>query len=348
MEPISGRVVRKINVLVANNSRIHTQLLSDALQRDPSLAVIRWDGDAATLLPTILTHNIDVLAITSCLNGHADRGLELVRELHAVSASTKCVILLDSQKDQRVIEAFRAGAKGIFSSESSVEMFCKCIQRVYQGEIWVDNRGVALAIDALASAPVVRTIGARGLNQLSKREFEVVQCVVQGMTNGEIAHRMGLSRHTIKNYLFRIFDKLGVSSRVELLFMTLNQRNSLDEPAPKDVLKKAPEFEHFDEPTLDFLEKAAEKGVVTAQLALAQAYLARRAGPDDLVNAYTWYLIAAERMSHARLHVTKALSVNQIDEAQQKASFLLARMKQTPASIPGPAMAKPAWLRPAI
>ena len=73
------------------------------------------------------------------------------------------------------------------------------------------------------SSPTVRAVDANGLNLLSKRELEVVRCLAEGLTNREIADRLGLSQHTIKNYLFRVFDKLGVSSRLELLFMTLAQ-----------------------------------------------------------------------------------------------------------------------------
>lgn len=231
-----------------------------------------------------------------------------------------------------MIEAFRAGARGIFSRDSSVEMFCKCIHSVHQGEIWADKRGVSLAIEALASMPVVRTVGANGLNFLSKREIEVVQCVVQGLTNREIAHRMGLSRHTIKNYLFRIFDKMGVSSRVELLFMTLSQANHQGDASVPSGSHVNPKTDPYDEPTLTFLGKAAEQGVPAAQLALAQAYLARRAEPDDLVKAYMWQLIATERMSQAQLNVTNMMTARQLDEAHQKANLWLARMKQPVAS----------------
>jgi two-component system, NarL family, nitrate/nitrite response regulator NarL len=348
MEPLSGRAVKKIGVLVADNSRIHTQLLSDVLQRDAALTVVSWDGFPASLIPTTLTHNIDVLAISSTISGQDGQGLEIVRELHAVSPRTRSVVLLDSQDDDAVIEAFRAGARGIFSAESSVAMFSKCIHSVHQGEIWADSHGVSLAVDVLASTPVVRTVGANGLNLLSKREIEVVQCVVQGMTNQEIADRMGLSRHTIKNYLFRVFDKLGVSSRVELLFMTLSQSNSPETSLPAELAKKTPESGLYDEETLAFLEKAAEKGVPAAQLALAQAYAMRTSDPEDLVKAYMWYLIAAERMSETRATITRELSAKQILDAQQRAGAWLARLSRPSTTNLGPAAVKLASLKPAI
>ena len=189
-----------------------------------------------------------------------------------------------------------------------------------------------LAIEALASAPVVRPVGADGLSLLSKRELEVVQYLVQGLTNREIADRIGLSQHTVKNYLFRIFDKLGVSSRVELLFLALSQSQNTNESSASDSERQSGDA--TDEGTLAMLKDRAERGSPAAQLALAQAYLARHSQPDDVVQAYTWYLIASERASQARSLVNRMLSAKQLAEAQQKASEWLARVQQSSASTP--------------
>jgi len=314
----------RVSVLVAGNSRIQTQLLSDALQRDPALDVVSWDWQPTSLIPTVLSHRIDVLAISFTFNGRSAEGLDVVRELRAVRPETKSVVLLEAQQDDAVIGAFRAGAKGIFGRESSVDLFCKCMHSVHNGDIWIDGRGMALVVEALAAAPRVQAVNADGLNLLSKREQEVVQCLVQGMTNREIADRIGLSQHTVKNYLFRIFDKLGVSSRVELLFMALSQNNGAGLEATQATSTPAGDFSS--------LHKAAEKGSPSAQLALAQAYLGRRAQPDDFVRAYMWYLIASERTSQARALVTRMLTPKQIEEAQQRATEWLARAKQSPDS----------------
>ena len=130
MQPLSGRAATEIRVLVADTSRIHTQLLSDALQRDPGLAVITWDGDPMSLIPTTVTRDVNVLAISSTLTGHSLGALEIVRDLHAMRAATKAVVLMDTHEEESVIQAFRAGARGIFRRDGSVEMFCKCINSV--------------------------------------------------------------------------------------------------------------------------------------------------------------------------------------------------------------------------
>jgi TPR repeat protein len=149
------------------------------------------------------------------------------------------------------------------------------------------------------------------------------------MTNREIANQIGLSQHTVKNYLFRVFDKLGVSSRTELLFMTLNQSHKSDEPTPQ--LFRTTLDRNSDEETSARFEKAAADGLPAAQLALAEMYLSRRSRPDDLMHAYMWFLIAGERTAQTRSILTGMLTPKQIQEAEEKASARLARMHGKPA-----------------
>jgi DNA-binding CsgD family transcriptional regulator len=94
---------------------------------------------------------------------------------------------------------------------------------VHDGQVWASSSEVKFALEALSSAPTIRAINAAGSNLLSRREMQVVHYLAEGLTNREIGERLGLSRHTIKNYLLKIFDKLGVSNRVELLFLTLSK-----------------------------------------------------------------------------------------------------------------------------
>jgi DNA-binding CsgD family transcriptional regulator len=157
---------------------------------------------------------------------------------------------------------------------------------------------------------------------LSKREIQVVHCLAEGLSNREIAHRLQLSQHTVKNHLFRIFEKLGVSSRIELLHMTLSSAG----PSPlglQDPLGASDRPGFRDEFAL--LQKAAEAGLPAAQLALAQIYLARRSSPEDAVQAYTWYLVALERASQAKRLLTKMLTPEQIEEAHKDASAKLSQ-----------------------
>src|SRR5215469_17074341 len=211
-----------VRVLVADDTRIHTQLLADALRRDSHLEVISSPVHSRDLVEVARAQKVDVMIISGCLDEDPHRGFEVVRELRAFDPQIRAMMLLDSSKREPIVEAFRAGARGIFSRHESVENLSKCVRSIHHGQIWANSQQMSFAVEALASSPVVRAVDAKGLSLLSKRELEVVRSLTEGLTNREIAERLGLSQHTIKNYLFRVFDKLGVSSRLELLTMTLN------------------------------------------------------------------------------------------------------------------------------
>jgi two-component system, NarL family, nitrate/nitrite response regulator NarL len=212
-----------IRVLVADDTRIHTQLLAEALRRDRHLEVISPPVRSRDLIEIVKLHNVDVLVLSSNLDEEPMRGFELLRQLRAADPGVLAIMLLDSSKRETVLHAFRAGARGIFSRNDSLETLSKCIRSVRDGQIWANSEQLTFAVEALATSPTLRAVDANGLSLLSKREMEVVRSLAEGLTNREIAEQLGLSQHTVKNYLFRVYDKLGVSSRLELLFMTLTQ-----------------------------------------------------------------------------------------------------------------------------
>jgi two-component system, NarL family, nitrate/nitrite response regulator NarL len=311
-----------IRVFVADSSRIHTQLLADALKRDPQLQVFPFESNSRGLVAAVVRQDIDVLVISPNLDEQPSRGFELLREVRAARDQIRAVVLLDSSKDEAVLNAFRAGARGVFSRNEPVEVLGRCIRCVHQGDVWANSHEVVLAVQALASAPAVRAVNANGLSLLSKRELQVVRSLAEGLTNREIAERLKLSQHTVKNYLFRVFDKLGVSSRVELLFMTLSRPGS-EQPLMPNWPFGTESGNSPDE--LALFQKAAEAGLPAAQMALAQMYWARRADAQDLVHGYMWYLIAMQQASHATGAITKMLTAKQIEQAQEKASQWLSR-----------------------
>jgi len=316
-----------IRVLVSDDTRVHTELLADALKRDGSLQVTTSASGSEGLIGRSDLHTVDVLLISSTLDGQPGRGFEVLRGLHSSHGHLPAVMLLDCSKRETILQAFRAGARGIFSKQESIDSLTKCVRRVHEGQIWANSQQIAALVQAMASSHEVRAVNAHGVNLLSKREMEIVSGVAQGLTNREIAERLGLSPHTIKNCLFRVFDKLGVSSRVELLFMTLSQNNYAQSV-----------FQHFFESQLDhtFLDdaallacqQAAEDGVPMAQLALAQHYSAHGTTPADASQAYAWYSIASEQMANVLNDAAKGMSLDQLLQAEQIASSWLNRRQK--------------------
>jgi len=248
MESSNGPGGETIRVLVVDDTRIHTQLLVEVLRRDHQLEVSAPSVRSRDLAETVRQQRIDVMVLSSNIDEEPLRGFELLRQVRAANPDIFAIMLLDSSKRETVLQAFHAGARGIFSRHDSVESLSKCIRSVYEGQIWANSEQMTFAVEALASSPVVRAVDANGLSLLSKREMDVVRSLAEGLTNREIAERLGLSQHTIKNYLFRVYDKLGVSSRLELLFLTLTQPDSPQSPgsnAPNPSLPRHKEQNSF-------------------------------------------------------------------------------------------------------
>lgn len=308
-----------IRVLVADDTRLHTQLLADALRRDGEFEVI--SSDSQELVARADLRNIDVLLLSSDLNDQPAGGFEVLREVHAAHPNLRAVMLLDSSKSESILAAFRAGARGVLSRQDSIEILSKCIKKVHQGQIWANSEQMGLVVEALAGSrgQGQNAFNAQGIEQLSKREIEVVNSVAEGLTNREIAKRLGLSEHTVKNYLFRVYDKLGVSSRVELLFMTLN-RATASEPSSNSFTKNGIDQDLQGASILAGYQRAAEQGVPVAQLELARYFWTRRADSKDLIQAYKWYLIASHQISRTSKTVGKALTMEQLLQAEQMAA----------------------------
>ena len=320
----------RIRVLVADDTRIHTELLVGTLRCDNSLEVGAWNCEADRLLAQSGPHDCDVLLISSHLEEQPRRGLDVLRAVRSANPEIRAVVLLGSSRNELVLEAFRAGARGVFSKQESIDTLGKCIRCVHQGQIWAGSREMSLAIAALASSPQVHAVDVDGLSRLSKRELEVVRSLAEGLSNREIAERLGLSQHTVKNYLFKVFDKLGVSSRVELLFMTLSQ-GATERLDLTDLLAGT------NQASFAFWKKAAEEGSLPAQLALAQLYLARQSDPQNLIRAYMWYLIATEHLSATKKKANQAMHPEQLIEAERLAAEWLRRAQRIdPASIENP------------
>ena len=184
------------------------------------------------------------------LNQPANVGETIVtlRRFHLAHPEIPKVLLVDSCDRELVVSAFRSGARGIFSvTDANLRLLCKCLLRVVAGEIWANTEQLNYLMDFISEVPSLRVLNSRGRRLLTPREEQVVALVAEGLGNRQIASELNLSQHTIKKYLFRIFEKLGVSSRVELVLYAVNNGDPAQRrvaggpaapgPAPKRVLQ---------------------------------------------------------------------------------------------------------------
>jgi DNA-binding NarL/FixJ family response regulator len=213
--------LRSIRVLAADSTRMNSQLLANALIRDKRFLLLEGEPTAAAILAATSTEKPDVVLLSPKLEDNPALGFQVARQLVAAHPHIHIIMLLDTAERGAVVEAFRTGARGVFCRTESLKSLSKCIRCVHSGQVWANSNELRYLLDALSQAMSIRLVGTVGAS-LSKRERDVVHCVAEGLSNREIAHRLNLTEHTVKNYLFRIFDKLGVSSRVEVLLYAFN------------------------------------------------------------------------------------------------------------------------------
>jgi DNA-binding NarL/FixJ family response regulator len=221
---------RVIRVVTADSNHMAVRLLSDALSKEPGVSVVATAADYESFLRSAQTVKPDIALISAGLPGGPIKGKRGVPGSSSSLPACPWVLMLDESEPTLVVSAFRAGAKGVFSSrQSDIRLLAKCIRRVIEGQVWVDSTQMRYLLDAFTGNGMDQKAGKAP--KLTPREEAVVRLVMQGMANREIARELGLSDHTIKNYLFRVFDKLGVSNRVELALYAVARLDLGDDAA---------------------------------------------------------------------------------------------------------------------
>jgi len=208
-------------------------LISDVLRRDRSLAIT--DATESAVLLAAADLRPDVAFVSANMEGDPYAGFEVLRGLRSSLPKTRVVMLLDCSECEPVVEAFHAGARGVFCRSDSLEMLTRCVHRVHEGQLWVSATQLEFVLGTLMEAPATHLVDARGTALISKREQDVVRWLVEGFTNREIGTELKISENTVKNYLLRIFDKLGVSSRMEVAIYAASQRAANKPPDMHDL-----------------------------------------------------------------------------------------------------------------
>jgi len=178
----------------------------------------------------------DVALISARLEDGPLMGFKILHQLRASESKTPTVMLLDSTERDLVVDAFRGGARGVFCRGYSFNALPKCIRRVHEGQIWVSNLELEFLLELVISLRPLKVQQTGGMTLLTPRERDVVRLVAEGMRNQEIALKLNLSEHTVWNYMLKIFDKLGISSRVELVLYAFSGVEEMAAPGPSKAL----------------------------------------------------------------------------------------------------------------
>jgi two-component system, NarL family, nitrate/nitrite response regulator NarL len=214
-----------IKILIADDHAIFRDALRRLLDSDDEITIVGEARNGAECIKKLGELKPDILLLD--IRMPDKNGLAVLEEVNFDTLPTRVIVLTAAEDDRDVVRAMRLGARGVVLKGSAVDVLVKSIHRVHAGEIWLDSQMTAEVIKAFRMSPESGARGGKPL--LSDREMEVVQLVAQGFHNKEIGKNLFISEQTVKNHLHNIFDKLGVSDRLELALYAIHHRLS-DEP----------------------------------------------------------------------------------------------------------------------
>jgi DNA-binding NarL/FixJ family response regulator len=225
-----------IRVILADTQAIFRAGLRKIFALEDDIRVV---GQAETLPQTqsaVTKFSADILIFESAL---APNPVEAVTELLRQAPQLKIVVVTPASDEQLTLDLFRRGAHGILSREVEPEILVDCLRKVAAGEPWLESQAIHWVMEAYRGHNL-RPSGSRPKVQLTPKETLIVSCVTQGMKNKEIAIRVGTTEQVVKNYLRKVYDKLGVADRLELALYCLSH-HVVDGVKPPPVPSTAPQ-----------------------------------------------------------------------------------------------------------
>lgn len=210
-----------IQILIADDHPIFRDGLKRLLESEPDLRVVGEACDGIEAIELVKKLGPEILLLDLAMPRLA--GLEALRELSTKTLPVRVILLTAAAEKQQIVEALQLGARGVVLKDSATQILLKSIRAVMDGEYWVGRESVSNLVQYLrnlidSSPPVPRRRYG-----LTPRELEIISAVVAGYANREIAEHFRISEDTVKHHLSNIFDKLGVSTRLELALFAVNQ-----------------------------------------------------------------------------------------------------------------------------
>jgi DNA-binding NarL/FixJ family response regulator len=212
-----------IEIVIADDHPVFREGLRKLLEAEPGLRVVAEACDGEETVRVVRQYKPKVLLLD--LSMPKGTGLETLRVLNQLGIQTGTILLTASIEKEQLLEALQLGARGIVMKDSTLQVVLKSIRCVSDGQFWVGRESVSDLIEALQRlTPQHRALEAPRNFGLTSRELQVVALIVAGYTNKDLARKLGISEHTAKHHLTNIFDKLGVSNRLELVLFAINHK----------------------------------------------------------------------------------------------------------------------------
>ena len=226
LEPNALEPVRPIiRIVLADDHPIVRDGLRKLLTLEDDIQVVGEASDGREVISVVQETQPDVV-ILDLRMPHMD-GLAALQALQGLERKCRVIVLTASEDKNEFVQAMKLGCSGIVLKQTAPELIVKSIRKVYAGEIWLDSHTTAAVMRQFASPNDILSGGGstkgRERSPLSQREREIVGLVAQGYKNREMAEKMFISEQTVKNHLHNIFDKLGVSDRLELALYAIHK-----------------------------------------------------------------------------------------------------------------------------
>jgi two-component system, NarL family, nitrate/nitrite response regulator NarL len=209
-----------IRVILADSQAIYRVGIRKVFALEDDVRVVAQADSIENLHAAVQRYPSDVVLLEGgMLTGTANAIPELLR----IAPNLKIIVQASYSDESHTVELYRRGVRGIISRAISPDLLVKCIRKIAGGETWIDNQSVNLVIEAYRSQAAA-LVSPRTQPRLSPKEMAIITCITQGKRNKEIAYKLGTTEQVIKNYLRKIYDKLGVSDRLELALYCLHHK----------------------------------------------------------------------------------------------------------------------------
>jgi len=219
----------RVRLVIADDHTIFRDGLRRLLESEPEFQVVGEAADGTEAIAMIQQVKPDILLLDLAMPKMP--GLETLRELSTSGSPVRVILLTAAIEKRQIVEALQMGARGVVMKDSATQLLLKSIRTVMNGQFWVGREAVGDMVQYLRDRAATDAPSPGKAYGLTRRELEILGTIVAGLSNKEIAHKFSLSEDTVKHHLTNIFDKVGVSSRLELALFAINNKIVLVEKA---------------------------------------------------------------------------------------------------------------------